>query len=160
MHHSSTIKVRGYHCDFYGHVNNARYLEFLEEARWAYLEEGLDLEYWHRRGLGFVVVSITIDYRRAVGPNTVLQIDSHLKSLGGKSGVIHQEIREIRDIPAGGQQDARPGGPTVAQADITFAVIDLKTGSAVPFTGEVLEALRQSLQPAAGDAPRDDPPPT
>lgn len=28
------IKVRGYHLDVYQHVNNARYLEFLEEARW------------------------------------------------------------------------------------------------------------------------------
>lgn len=27
------IKVRGYHLDVYQHVNNARYLEFLEEAR-------------------------------------------------------------------------------------------------------------------------------
>lgn len=28
------IKVRGYHLDVYQHVNNARYPEFLEEARW------------------------------------------------------------------------------------------------------------------------------
>ena len=28
------IKVRGYHLDVYQHVNNARYTEFLEEARW------------------------------------------------------------------------------------------------------------------------------
>ncbi len=32
----TTIRIRGYHLDGYGHVNNARYLEFLEEARWAY----------------------------------------------------------------------------------------------------------------------------
>ena len=32
------IKVRGYHLDVYQHVNNARYLEFLEEARWDGLE--------------------------------------------------------------------------------------------------------------------------
>jgi len=28
------IKVRNYHLDRFGHVNNARYLEFLEEGRW------------------------------------------------------------------------------------------------------------------------------
>jgi thioesterase-3 len=32
------IKVRGFHLDVYQHVNNARYLEFLEEARWDGLE--------------------------------------------------------------------------------------------------------------------------
>ena len=31
MKHSITkIKVRGYHADFYGHVNNARYLELYQ----------------------------------------------------------------------------------------------------------------------------------
>lgn len=33
------LKVRGYHVDVFGHVNHARYLEFLEEARWAFFEE-------------------------------------------------------------------------------------------------------------------------
>lgn len=32
------LTVRNYHLDGYGHVNNARYLEFLEEARWAFLK--------------------------------------------------------------------------------------------------------------------------
>jgi len=32
------IKVYGYHLDMYGHVNNARYLEFLETARWQLIE--------------------------------------------------------------------------------------------------------------------------
>ena len=33
------IKVRGYHLDIYAHVNNARYVEFLEEARWALFDD-------------------------------------------------------------------------------------------------------------------------
>ncbi|WOD06656.1 acyl-CoA thioesterase [Marinomonas sp. GJ51-6] len=40
------IKVRGYHLDVFQHVNNARYLEFLEEGRWAFFDEfgaGTDL---------------------------------------------------------------------------------------------------------------------
>ena len=39
------IKVRGYHLDVYQHVNNARYLEFLEEARWHGLENS-DSFHW------------------------------------------------------------------------------------------------------------------
>ena len=39
------IKVRGYHLDGYQHVNNARYLEFLEEARWHGLENS-DSFHW------------------------------------------------------------------------------------------------------------------
>ena len=133
MTHTMRIKIRGYHCDFYGHVNNARYLEFLEEARWAYLETGLDLGDWKRRGLGFVVAAVTINYRRPAGLNVVLEIRSHLKSLGAKSGVIHQDV-----------VDTETGG-AVADADVTFAVIDTTTGRAVPMS----EDIRQALQ--AGD---------
>lgn len=37
------IKIRGYHTDSYQHVNNARYLEFLEEARWQIVEEFMEI---------------------------------------------------------------------------------------------------------------------
>ena len=32
MPSSIEIKIRGYHADMFGHVNHARYLEFMEEA--------------------------------------------------------------------------------------------------------------------------------
>ena len=38
------IKVYGYHLDMYGHVNNARYLEFLETARWQLIEANMKLQ--------------------------------------------------------------------------------------------------------------------
>ena len=37
--HQTVVRVRGYHLDVFQHVNNARYLEFLEEARWSYFED-------------------------------------------------------------------------------------------------------------------------
>ncbi|MDK4536586.1 acyl-CoA thioesterase, partial [Kingella kingae] len=33
------ISVLNYHLDGYAHVNNARYLEFLEAARWHFFAE-------------------------------------------------------------------------------------------------------------------------
>lgn len=38
MAHVTKIKVRGYPLDIYGHVNNARYLECLEEGRWGVMD--------------------------------------------------------------------------------------------------------------------------
>lgn len=58
------IKVRGYHLDVYQHVNNARYLEFLEEARWEWLED-LDAFHWMtQNNIAFIVVNININYRK------------------------------------------------------------------------------------------------
>nr|MEE4267545.1 thioesterase family protein [Candidatus Krumholzibacteria bacterium] len=141
MTHLHRLKVRGYHCDFYGHVNNARYLEFLEEARWGYLEEGLDLGYWQQRGLGFIVASVTINYRRPAAMGVDLEIRSHMSHLGGKSGVIHQEVVNLAT------------GKTVADADVTFVVVNLATGKAQAMSGEVREGFDRV---AAGLAARQD----
>ena len=59
------IKVRGYHLDVYQHVNNARYLEFLEEARWNALEDGDLISTLQQNNWGFAVVNINIAFRRA-----------------------------------------------------------------------------------------------
>lgn len=58
------IKVRGYHLDVYQHVNNARYLEFLEEARWDGLENSESFQWLTAHNIAFVVVNININYRR------------------------------------------------------------------------------------------------
>ena len=131
MEHRAIIKVRGYHLDLYGHVNNARYLEFLEEARWQMVEVSTSLREWRDRGLGFVVVKITINYRRAAVLDDVLSIVSSMKHLGGKSGIIRQEVRR-------GEGDAEE---LVADAEVTFVVVDQSSGKAVAIAGEIRESL-------------------
>ena len=51
------IHIRWRDVDFYGHVNNAVYLTYLEEARDHWVETTLP-------GTNFVIVRIAIDYRR------------------------------------------------------------------------------------------------
>ena len=59
------IKVRNYHLDQFGHVNNARYLEFLEEGRWTYSEENGLVEMYEKQGIVHVAVNININYRKS-----------------------------------------------------------------------------------------------
>ena len=127
--HATHIRVRGYHLDLYGHVNNARYLEFLEEARWGFIEQARGLEWWHDQGLGFVVASITINYRRPAGLGTDLEIRSRVQRLGGRSAVIHQDVIDTATEAA------------VADADVTFVVVSLETGRPVALDGEIRRAL-------------------
>ncbi len=122
------ILTRGYHMDIYGHVNNARYLEFLEEDRWAQLEAHIDLQKWAARGLVFMVVNINVNYRKAVGPGERLQVLTTLEKVGNRSAVLKQVIR-FKDS----QQIA-------ADALVTFVVTG-PDGSAVPLEGEVKEEL-------------------
>lgn len=121
--HQTTIKVRGYHLDLYGHVNNARYLEFLEEARWAMFEERTDLARILADGPAMVVVSITINYRYPASIGDELAIATRMGRIGGRSAVIHQEVTLAGD------------GTPVADADLTFVLMDRATGRALPIEG-------------------------
>ncbi len=59
------INVRSYHLDRFGHVNNARYLEFLEEGRWGYSEQNNPMELYEKNGIGYAAVNINIHYRES-----------------------------------------------------------------------------------------------
>jgi thioesterase-3 len=128
------IKVRGFHIDVYQHVNNARYLEFLEEARWDGLENTDSFQWMSSRNIAFVVVNININYRRPAVLGDLLTITSHIQQLNGKSGVLSQAVT------------LEPEGEVVADAQITFVCIDLKTQKALALEGE----LRDKLQALMG----------
>ena len=127
--HRIKIKVRGYHLDMYQHVNNARYLEFLEEARWHFIESKIDLKDWMKKGLGFVVANININYRKPASLDQVIEIQSRISSLNIKSATIEQKIY-LEDTDT-----------LIANADVTFVIVDVKTGKSVPLKGELLELM-------------------
>ncbi|MBK0032188.1 acyl-CoA thioesterase [Erwinia sp. S43] len=131
----TTIKVRGYHLDVYQHVNNARYLEFLEEARWAWLEETESFHWMTTNHLAFIVVNININYRRPAVLGDALLVSSKVQQLNGKSGVIAQTVT------------LQPGGEVVADALLTFVCIDLRTQKAQPMEGELRQRLEAMLEP-------------
>lgn len=133
MPHLTHIKVRGYHLDLYGHVNNARYLEFLEEARWSFFEERGDLPWFLQSGLALVVVNININYRYPATMGDQLAIATSVKSISHRSAVMHQRV--VLD-----------GSDTlVAEADVTFVAFDGKQNKAVPLEGSLKELL-QAMQ--------------
>ena len=120
------IKVRGFHLDVYQHVNNARYLEFLENSD--------SFQWMTAHNIAFVVVNININYRRPAVLSDLLTITSQVQQLNGKSGVLNQTIT------------LEPEGQVVADALITFVCIDLKTQKALPLEGELREKLEQMVQ--------------
>lgn len=124
------IKVRGYHLDLFGHVNNARYLEFLEEGRWAVFEGSVDLEQLAQQGYAFTVVNINISYRRPALMNQVLTVETAFLQWNRRSGVIRQEVR-LKDTET-----------VIAEADVTFVMVEAQTQKAAPLEGELLEMLQ------------------
>jgi len=130
MEYKTEIKVRGYHADFYGHVNNARYLEFFEEDRWANLEARIDLRKWAELGIVFLVVNINVNYRRAVPVGQTLTVGTGLEKIGNRSVVLKQEIL------------LKETGDVAADALVTFVIAD-KSGKAVKMEGDVLREIEK-----------------
>lgn len=128
------IKVRGYHLDVYQHVNNARYLEFLEEARWDGLESSAGFQWMSAHHIAFVVVNININYRSPAVLGDLLTVTSKVQQLNGKSGVLSQVVT------------LEPEGQVVADALITFVCIDLKTQKALALEGELREHLEAMVE--------------
>lgn len=133
MKHYHEIKVRGFHTDMFGHVNNARYMEFFEEARWEFLEQYIDYKEWTKLGLAFIVANININYRQPSVLNDVLKIESYVTKIGSKSGIIHQNIYKNNSKMK------------TTDADITFVVIDTKTNKSVKIDGIVKETFQNLM---------------
>ena len=127
----SEIKVRGYHLDFYGHVNNARYLEFMEEARWALFEEQIDITGLQQRGIVFVVVNVNINYRKPASLGDILELSIGISRIGGTSATLRQEIK------------LKGTDTMVADADVTFVLADAATGKAMKMESEFQKVLKQ-----------------
>jgi thioesterase-3 len=135
MPHTTPIKVRGYHIDLYGHVNNARYLELLEEARWTFFEERGDLRRFLASELALIVVNINIDYRYPATVGDVLAIESSITTVSNRSAVIHQRV-----LLAGSDT-------IVADADVTFVAFSKQLNKAVQIGGDLKSLLESMREP-------------
>ena len=130
MIHAIEIKVRGYHLDLFGHVNNARYLEFLEEGRWSAFEEKADIQQLAMKGYVFTVVNININYRRPALMNQVLRVETAIARFNRRNAVIHQDVK------------LKGSDALIADADVTFVIVDGKTKKAAVLEGDLLEMLQ------------------
>ncbi len=127
---ATLIKVRGYHLDVYQHVNNARYLEFLEEARWDWLDSSGVADWLQQQQLAFVAVNININYRRAARLGDCLSVNCRMAEISERSAVMEQQVfREEDDT-------------LIADARITFVCLDLQLQKSIPVNEEIRSFLR------------------
>ncbi len=133
--HTTEIIVRGYHLDVFGHVNNGRYLEFLEEARWALFARIKSVEEFVKDGFAFNVVNINIDYRQPVVLSDVIVVESVLGQMGKHSATLVQTVKN------------KMTGAVVAEARVTFVMLDLEKQKAALLEGKLKEELLEVMQP-------------
>src|SRR6185436_5851169 len=92
MSFESTFKIRTFHADSFGHVNNARYLELLEEARWQFAEHHGLIDLLNEENLGFIIMQMNLRFRLPVVEGDTIQVSTSLIKLGTAVGEVEQRI--------------------------------------------------------------------
>ncbi len=125
------LRIRWRDVDAYGHVNNAVYLTYLEEARDAWVEDVLGPvadDVWH-----FVLARVAIDYRREL-----TQADGEVVVRCGLASVGRSSIRTREEIRT-------RDGELSAEASAVIVPRDPATGRSRALTPAERAALEREL---------------
>ena len=133
------LTVRFSDCDPLGHVNNARYLTYLEEAR-IYLwrrQAGLELREAAARGgqggEGFILARTEIDFLSPAHDGDELEVRMSLEKIGTKSMTYAYEIMDVTT------------GRAVASAKSVVVWYDYAAGKSIPLSDKTKALLTKPI---------------
>ena len=135
MTHEKRIEIRWRDLDALGHVNNAVYATYLEEAR----------DEWFVRALGpggnfwdYVLARVAIDFRRELTQDDdALVVRTRLVRIGTSSLTFREEIVSL-------------GGCVAAEAESVVVARDRETGGSRPLTDGERASLEAVLDTRGG----------
>lgn len=125
------IEVRSTELDALGHVNNAKYMEYLEWGRFEWVKaNGIPLDFFGKSRLSTVLVNVNINFRHEATLGDQLSVRTWLAEMGRSSFRIGQEILNQR-------------GERITDATVTSVMFDTATRASV----YIPDDLRQRLEP-------------
>jgi YbgC/YbaW family acyl-CoA thioester hydrolase len=115
--------------DGYNHVNNARYLDLYERARWDILEKsGLGRESIHRNKIGPVIIEVNVRFSRELLPGEEIKI-------------LTTSRRKNELVFYFDQQMINSQGKIASKAIFTTSLFDLEKRKMVKADDEWLKAM-------------------
>ncbi len=137
--HEYRMLILESHIDTFGHVNNAAYLEILEEARWDLItRNGYGLDEVQSRKIGPIVLDVHVRFLRELRNRQAITIRSWVDSYSGKIGRFAQQVLD----------DA---GDLCCDAKLTIGLFDLTARKLIRPTPEWVRALGLRPQELAVD---------
>jgi YbgC/YbaW family acyl-CoA thioester hydrolase len=123
------MMIREHHLDSYGHVNNATYVEMLEEARWESItQRGYGYKEVQAQKKGPVILDIQVSFRKELKLREMIKISVQTDPMKGKIGVIHQRI-------------LKADGAVSVEAKVTYGMFDLAARRLIDPSPEWLKAI-------------------
>lgn len=126
---NSTYKIRFSDCDLFGHLNNARYIDYFMNAREDHLKDhyNLKLTDYYQKGISWVVTGHEISYLRSAIYDEIVDIETTLL-LAEPDGLYVELI--MRD-------EEKKHIKAIMRTK--FTSINPKTGKREPHTAEFME---------------------
>ncbi len=122
--------------DAAGHVNNAAYADYLEDAaRQAMAHFGWPTARWIAAGLALATHMLHIEYRHPVLPEDTLAIVTWISNVTPHHGTRHTQITRS------------PGGELLAQAEARWACVEAHTRQPAAIPPQLIEDLRPHTSP-------------
>ncbi len=91
---SILIPVRFGDLDAFGHVNNAKYLTYFEEARMAYWLNLFSIDFDNPKSLGIILASASVNFRSPAGIGETLKVLARVATFGNKSFQMEYRIED------------------------------------------------------------------
>lgn len=128
------IQIRFTDIDVFGHVNNARYPELFDTARYLFVKEmlpGFDPD-----GKSMVLVHIETDFRKQIVLSDKVYVETSVKKMGDRSLGMTQRIVNERD------------GSVHADSYSVLSTYDAVTRQSFPMPARWRERLSEALEEA------------
>ena len=125
MTFETTVRTRYRDLDAMGHVNNATYATYLEQARSAFFHEEVGVELHESNA---ALASLSIDFERPIEGLGEVTVALEVADLGTSSATLSYEVRH--------------DGATVATAESVQVMLD-GDGTPTPLPGDVRSAFER-----------------
>jgi YbgC/YbaW family acyl-CoA thioester hydrolase len=128
---TARLRIRTYELDSFGHVNNAAYLNYLEEARSEFLKQmGLSFHDFARYGVQLVIIEAHVYYKSPARYGDEIEVSATFRDVRPVSAFIDYTLTEIAS------------GRLIATATTKGAFVDASTGRPV----RAPEAFRHAFE--------------
>jgi len=124
------MMIREHHLDSYGHVNNATYIQILEEARWESITlGGYGYDKVQESGIGPVILEISVKFRKELKLREKIRVTVQAGPMKGKIGTINQTI-------------LKSDGSVALEGYVVYGMFDLKKRKLIEANPEWQKAIQ------------------
>lgn len=121
FHHRTPVQIRFSDADAMNHVNNAKYLTYMELARIAYFREvlGKGVDY---SKTSFILAKAVVDFLLPLSIDDTVEVRTRCARIGNKSFVLEYEIARLNTEPH----------EVVAKAETVLVTYDYENQRSIP----------------------------